>query len=138
MARKITANVLTLIVALGIIYIGVSYLLTPETLGSSFGFPHWPTGEAADILTIKGGRDIVMGLIPLALFLTGQRRALGWVLLVETAAPIADGTLVLLHDGNLATAFGVHYATAALVIVAGVLQLQVARKEALQETLQAA
>jgi hypothetical protein len=36
--------------------------------------------------------------------------------------------LILVHDGSAAAAFGIHYATAVLVIAAGLLQLQVARR----------
>jgi hypothetical protein len=128
MARKITANVLTFIVALGIIYVGVSYLFAPEATAAGFGFATWPQGEAAEMLSVKGARDIATGIIPLTLLALGQRRALGWVLLCEALIPIGDGTLILVHGGNPAAAFGVHYATAALVIAAGVLQLQVARR----------
>lgn len=128
MVRRITANVLTFIVALGIIYVGVSYLFTPAATAPSFGFTVWPTGTEAEFLSVKGMRDIVSGVIPLTLLALGQRRALGWVLLCEALIPLADGTLILVHGGSPAAAFGIHYATAAVVIVAGILQLQVARR----------
>ncbi|WP_205325530.1 DUF4267 domain-containing protein [Glycomyces sp. YM15] len=57
-----------------------------------------------------------------------HRRALGRVLLCEALIPLADGTLILVHGGSAAAAFGIHYATAALVVAAGILQLQVARR----------
>lgn len=128
MARRITANVLTFIVALGIMYVGASYLVAPAATAAGFGFSVWPTGTEADFLTVKGVRDVVTGIIPLALLALRQRLALGWVLLCEALIPLGDGTLILLHGGNPAAAFGIHYATAALVIVAGVLQIQVARR----------
>lgn len=128
MARRITANVLTFIVALGIMYVGVSYLVAPAATAAGFGFSVWPNGTEADFLTVKGVRDVVTGIIPLALLALRQRLALGWVLLCEALIPLGDGTLILLHGGNPAAAFGIHYATAALVIVAGVLQIQVARR----------
>ena len=128
MARRITANILTFIVAFGIMYVGVSYMLAPAATASDFGFHTPPTGAAADMLTVKGVRDFMTGVIPLTLLALGQRRALGWVLLCEALIPIGDGSMILLHGGSVATAFAVHYATAALVIVAGILQLQVARR----------
>jgi uncharacterized membrane protein HdeD (DUF308 family) len=127
MARRITADVLTFIVSLGIMYVGVSYIVAPAATASGFGFSVWPTGAEADILSVKGMRDIVTGIVPLVLLALGQRRALGWVLLCEALVPLADGTLILVHDGSAAAAFGIHYATAALVVAAGILQLQVAR-----------
>jgi hypothetical protein len=128
MARRITANVLTFIVALGIMYIGVSYMAAPAATAAGFGFAVWPTGTEAEMLTVKGVRDFVTGVIPLALLALRQRRALGWVLLCEALIPLGDGTMILIHGGSPAAAFGIHYATAALVIVAGILQLQVARR----------
>lgn len=129
MALRITANVLTFIVALGIMYIGASYLFAPASSAAGFGFAAWPEGAAADILSVKGVRDLVSGIVPLTLLALGQRRALGWVLLCEFLIPLGDGTLILVHGGSAAAAFGIHYATAVLVIVAGLLQLQVARRD---------
>lgn len=128
MARRVIANILTFIVALGIMYVGVSYMFAPAATASDFGFNTPPTGAEAEILTVKGVRDFMTGVIPLTLLALGQRRALGWVLLCEALIPIGDGSMILLHGGNAVTAFSVHYATAALVIVAGILQLQVARR----------
>jgi len=128
MARRVIANILTFIVALGIMYVGVSYMFAPAATASDFGFNTPPTGAEAEILTVKGVRDFMTGVIPLTLLALGQRRALGWVLLCEALIPIGDGSMILLHSGNAVTAFSVHYATAALVIAAGILQLQVARR----------
>ncbi|BAJ27482.1 MULTISPECIES: DUF4267 domain-containing protein [Kitasatospora] len=117
------ATVFTVLVALGIGYVGVSYLFAPEQTASGFGMPVWPRGEAADFLTVKGVRDVVSGLVPLALLLTGHRRALGWALLAESVTPFGDATTILLHHGSTATAFGVHAATAVFVVVTAALLL---------------
>ncbi|MFE1317496.1 DUF4267 domain-containing protein [Kitasatospora phosalacinea] len=117
------ATVFTVLVALGIGYVGVSYLFAPESTATGFGMPVWPQGEAADFLTVKGIRDIVSGLVPLALLLTGHRRALGWALLAESLTAFGDGTTILLHHGSTATALGVHYATAVFVVATAVLLL---------------
>ncbi|WP_051732879.1 DUF4267 domain-containing protein [Kitasatospora phosalacinea] len=117
------ATAFTVLVALGIGYVGVSYLLAPESTASGFGMPVWPQGEAADFLIVKGFRDIVSGLVPLALLLTGHRRALGWALLAESVTPFGDAATILTHHGSTATAFGVHFATAALVVVTAALLL---------------
>ncbi|MCD0446918.1 DUF4267 domain-containing protein [Glycomyces sp. A-F 0318] len=126
MARRITADVLTFIVALGIIYIGASFLLDPAGQAAGFGFDASPTGEEAQFLTVKGVRDIVSGVLPLTLLALGQRRALGWALLCEALIPLGDGTLILVNGGSVAIALSVHYATMVLVVVAGLLQLKVA------------
>lgn len=41
---------------------------------------------------------------------------LGWLLLAATLIPAADSVIVLAHHGSKATAYGVHGATAALML----------------------
>ncbi len=53
--------------------------------------------------------------------MTGHRRALGWVLLMEALAAYGDMTNVLAHHGSVATALGVHCLTATLMVANGLL-----------------
>lgn len=128
MVLRYTANALTFVLFLGIIYIGASYLIAPETSASGFGLPSWPDGEAAAFLNIKGVRDITFGVVPMTLFALGQRRALGWVLLVTALVPLGDGAVILAWGGSTAAAFGIHFATAAACVATGLLHLRVARR----------
>lgn len=123
MFRKHLASTLTVLLAVGIGYVGFSYLFAPVATAPSFGLPDWPEGDAADFLATKGIRDLVSGLIPLTLLLTGQRRALGWVLAVETIVPATDMLLVLTSGGSVVTALAVHGLTAVAVLATGVLLL---------------
>ncbi|RKE18253.1 DUF4267 domain-containing protein [Streptomyces sp. TLI_171] len=111
------------LISLFIIYVGTSFLVAPESTAAGFGFTEWPHGGAAGFLRIKGNRDVVMGLAPLALLLTGHRRALGWVLLAESFAAFADCFTVLANHGSVVTAFAVHFATALFVVATAVLLL---------------
>jgi hypothetical protein len=129
MARRITADVLTVLGVLFIFSFGLQFLFTPAEVAPTFGFAHWPTGEAADFLSVKGVRDLGLGVSMAVLLAIRERRALGWFLLCTALIPIGDGSLILIHGGSAATAFSVHYATAAGVIVTGLLQLQVARRQ---------
>ncbi|MFE2726401.1 DUF4267 domain-containing protein [Kitasatospora sp. NPDC059327] len=122
-ARRRIATVLTVLIALGIGYVGVSYLFAPESTVSGFGLPEWPHGEAAAFFSIKGIRDLVTGIAPLVLLATGQRRALGWLLLVEALIPLDDAVTVLTHHGSTAAALGIHGATAVLVAATAALLL---------------
>ncbi|MGF0316748.1 DUF4267 domain-containing protein [Nocardia fluminea] len=45
-----------------------------------------------------------MALVLGILLATGHRRALGWVLLVESLAAYGDMTAVLAHSGSVSTA----------------------------------
>jgi uncharacterized protein DUF4267 len=130
MSLKTVTTALTTLGVLFILYIGVSYVLTPETIAPGFGLPGWPSGDGDGFLILKGIRDIVSGLVLSVLLLTGHRRALGWVLLVEALTPFGDMTNVLAHDGSATVAFGVHGLTATLIVVTGLLILHETRKVA--------
>ena len=123
MFRKRLATTLTVLLAVGIGYVGVSYLFLPEATAPQFGMAVWPEGDAAQFLVTKGARDLASGLVPLALLLSGQRRALGWVLTLWTVVPLADAILILSTGGSTATALGVHGLTAAALLVTGTLLL---------------
>ncbi|MFI6774921.1 DUF4267 domain-containing protein [Nocardia sp. NPDC050412] len=118
------ATALSLIGAAFILYIGISYLVTPETIANGFGLPQWPTGDAVAFMNLKGVRDTVSGLIILVLLATKQRYALGIVTLVIALIPTGDMLTVLSWGGSAAAAFGIHGLTAALVAVTGVLLIR--------------
>lgn len=77
---------------------------------------------------MKGTRELAMGLVIGILLVTGHRRALGWVLLMEAVAPFGDMINVLAHHGSLAAAFGIHGLTSALIAITGLLTLRETRK----------
>ncbi|WP_405364926.1 DUF4267 domain-containing protein [Kitasatospora sp. NBC_00039] len=122
-ARERTATVLAVLLALGIGYVGVSYLFAPETTVTGFGLPEWPHGGAAAFFDVKGIRDLASGIALLALLATGHRRALGMLLLVDALVPLCDALNVLSHHGPAAAAYGIHGATAVLVALTGALFL---------------
>nr|WP_281367845.1 DUF4267 domain-containing protein [Nonomuraea typhae] len=90
-----------------------------------FGLPAWPSPEAAGFLNVKGIRDLATGLVPLALLLTGQRRALGWSQVIISLIPFGDAAIILARGGSTATALGVHALTAVVVLLTGILQLRI-------------
>jgi hypothetical protein len=127
--NKINTTLVTLLV-LFILWFGTEYILSPQTTAPTFGLPNWPTGDGADFLITKGVRDVVLGLVLGILLVTGHRRALGWVLLVEALAAYGDMTTVLTHHGSVTTALGVHGLTATLMVVSGLLMMRETRKVA--------
>ncbi|MVU82031.1 DUF4267 domain-containing protein [Nocardia sp. ET3-3] len=108
-------------------YIGVRYLSDPQAMAPTFGFRAYPTGEAADFLSVKGGRDVAAGLLIVALLATRQRYALGIAMLVQSVIPANDMLSILRHHGSTTTAFGVHGLTAALVAFTGLLLIREGR-----------
>ncbi|MFB7722741.1 DUF4267 domain-containing protein [Nocardia sp. NPDC056100] len=125
------ATTLSVIGAAFILYIGISYLITPQTIATGFGLPEWPHGDATAFMNLKGVRDTASGILILALLAAGQRYALGITLLVVSLIPLGDMTTVLSYHGSKAAAFGIHGFTAALVILTGALLLREPRTPAL-------
>ncbi|MDL4776655.1 DUF4267 domain-containing protein [Actinomadura xylanilytica] len=120
-------NVNTVLATAGVLftlYLGVSFILTPETSAPGFGLPSWPAGDGGGFLIVKGSREIAMGLAMGILLVSGHRRALGWVLLMTAVAPFGDMITVLAHHGSVAAAFGIHGLTSALIVAAGLLILR--------------
>ena len=104
--------------AVAIIAIGVMYLLDPMAVSRSFGLPL--AGEGLNFawwLRLKGSRDVVSGLVVLALLAWGEPRILGIVLLVMALIPVGDMSVVLAAGGSTRTAFSVHGLAAAVMIL---------------------
>ena len=123
-------TVLAAVFILFILWFGTEYILSPGTTAPSYGLPSWPSGDGGGFLIIKGIRDVVLALVLGILLVTGHRRALGLVLLVEATAAYGDMTNVLAHHGSIATALGVHCLTATLMVVNGLLIMRETRKVA--------
>ena len=114
--------ILAALLALGIIVIGCFYLVSPERISGTFGLK--PPASDADTrawLRLKGTRDIVAGLVVLAMMLTGGNRLVGVALLVEAVIPLGGMSIVLGSGGRKATAFSVHGVTCAVMVVVGLL-----------------
>ncbi|MEU4504016.1 DUF4267 domain-containing protein [Streptomyces sp. NPDC024089] len=124
MSLKNVNTVLASAGALFVLYLGLSFILTPETSTPGVGLPNWPEGDGDGFLVMKGIREFSMGLVIGILLVTGHRRALGWVLLMEAVAPFGDVINVLAHHGSVAAAFGIHGLTAALIAITGLLILR--------------
>ena len=83
------------LIAVGIIVIGVTYLFNPRVATRSFGLPL--PGAGANVvwwLRLKGVRDVVSGLVVMAVMVWGEPRLVGIVLLVEALIPIGDMSMI--------------------------------------------
>lgn len=110
-----------LLVAIGIIAIGILYLAKPRAAANGFGLPL--PGDGANIdwwLRLKGSRDVASGLVVLALMAWSTPRTVGIVLLIEAIIPASDMSLILAAKGSTRSAFGIHGLTAALMILAAI------------------
>ncbi|HEY2529416.1 MAG TPA: DUF4267 domain-containing protein [Xanthobacteraceae bacterium] len=123
MIIKDVAEGLSGLVGLGIIAIGVRFLLAPRIAAAgTFGYGvaiEEKIGGAGAYLSAKGVRDIVSGLVIFLLIAIAGYRVLGGAMLVMTLIPIGDAVVVLRSGG----AYGVHVATAVFMAVIGILLL---------------
>jgi hypothetical protein len=102
-----------------VIVIGLRFFLAPRAAAVGYGVP---AGEGADAyLTIKALRDSSFGILGLALLAFVGSQAAAWFMLVVALCPLGDTVIVLRHGGTKATAFGIHFATAVVVLVSSVL-----------------
>lgn len=110
---------LAVVLDLFVIFIGVRFLLAPRVAAVGYGVP---AGDgAAAYLSVKGVRDTALGLLGLALLAFVGAPAAAWFMLVAALCPLGDTLIVLRNGGTRATAFGIHFATAVVVLVSAAL-----------------
>jgi Domain of unknown function (DUF4267) len=116
--------ILSGIIALAIIVIGARFLLAPYVAAAGFGVAVTPHKGWDAYLSVKGIRDIVYGPLAAILIINHSAHPLGWFMLAAAIIPLTDGAIVLRHGGSRATAFGVHGATAVVMLITSGLLLQ--------------
>ncbi len=108
---------LAVVLNLLVLFIGLRFLFVPHAAATGSGVP---ATERA-FLTVKGLRDGSYGLLGLALLAFAGAEAAAWFMLVVALNPLGDTVVVLRNGGTRAVAFGVHFATAVVVLVNAVL-----------------
>ncbi|MEV0646359.1 DUF4267 domain-containing protein [Phytomonospora sp. NPDC050363] len=118
------ATVLAGLIGAGVILMGTGSFWAPQG-AAGFGIPDSPTEDPAfrSWLAVKGMRDIGAGLLILVVVFGGSTTLLGWTLLAATAIPVGDAVIVLRAKGPKSAAYGVHGATALVMLVISVLLL---------------
>ena len=112
------AYALSGLIGLGIIFVGTRFLLAPSTAAAGYGVPvEQETARAGAYLAAKGVRDIASGFFLFILIAFQAPHILGWIIVAATIIPIVDAIIVLTHNGSKAIAYGVHGATAAVMLV---------------------
>jgi Domain of unknown function (DUF4267) len=114
--------VLAGLTAVGIIVIGARFLIAPAVAAAGFGIAAGHDGGNTDpYLSVKGVRDIASGLIAVILLTAQMPHILGWFELAASTIPISDALIVRRHGGPKATAYGVHGATAVVLLATAAL-----------------
>lgn len=107
---------LTILVALGIIFIGIREFFYPSVAAMGFGVPLLDPRDG-DLLAIKAGRDVVSGLLAVAFLGLRNRRFLAYAIGVMTLIPVLDGLIVVRHAGwTFTPVVLVHWGTAAFML----------------------
>ena len=88
----------TLILALGIIFIGARFILQPHVGAIGYGIP-FSDGHDAVYGKIKGIRDIFSGIVLLPLLVMRMRKATAWVFTSTIVVPSADFLIILFTNG---------------------------------------
>ena len=103
-----------------ILLIGGRFLIAPHAAAAGYGVPAKPGGDPA-YLTVKGLRDGTYALVGLTLLAFAGAHAEAWFMLAVALVPLGDTLIVLRHGGTRATAFGIHFTTAVLVLISAAL-----------------
>ena len=119
-----TATVLAGLIGVGIIVMGARAFWAPQA-AAGFGIPDTPTEDRSfhAWLTVKAVRDIACGLFIFVLLAGAAPHLLGWFMLVATGIPIGDAVIVLRSNGPRAAVYGIHGATAVVLLTISLLLL---------------
>jgi hypothetical protein len=112
------ALVVAIVGCVFILFIGARFLVAPGVAMAGFGVPQ---DSLRALTSIKGVRDITSGIVPLVVLAAAGSYAFGWVLLAAAITPIGDALVVTRNGGTVRHALSVHAATAATLVVAGLL-----------------
>lgn len=115
-----TAYGLAIVLDLFVVFIGARFLFQPVAAATGYGVPAKPNGDAA-YLEIKGLRDATSGIMGLALLAFAGATAGAWFMVAVALVPLGDTLIVLRHGGTKAVAFGIHFATAVVVLISAAL-----------------
>lgn len=116
----VVAYGLAIVIDLFIVYIGARFLLRPEAAAAGYGVPA-RVADAGAYLSVKGVRDITFGIVGLGLLAFAGAQAEAWFMLFVAVAPFGDAVIVLRNGGSRAVAFGIHFATAVVVLISAAL-----------------
>ncbi|MFG2124155.1 DUF4267 domain-containing protein [Streptomyces sp. NPDC048710] len=113
----VTAYTLAVVLDLFCVFLGYRFLFQPASAAAGYGVPARPDGDAGAYLSIKGFRDGTFGVVGLALLAFVGAQAEAWFMVCVALVPFSDTLIVLRNGGTKAVAFGIHFATAVVVLI---------------------
>lgn len=110
-----------LLLASGIIFIGVRFIIYPKIGALGYGIPFENIHDEA-YGRIKGIRDTFSGLVLLPLLWMRMRKAVAWVFTATIIVPVGDFLAVLSYNGSSdVTHLLIHGITATIMVITSVL-----------------
>jgi len=110
----------TLFLALGIIFVGVRFIVAPSAGAEGFGIS-LADGHDLAYGRIKGIRDIFSGMVLLPLLWMRMRSVAAWVFTTAIIVPLTDGVIVLVNNGaSDVPHLLIHWGTAFVMMVTSV------------------
>ena len=100
--------------AVGIIFIGARFLLAPSTAAAGFGIAAWRDGGSSPVCQGRPRHRLGTDRRHPARCQNATRP--GWSELAASTIPIGDAIIALRSHGPKATAYGVHGATAGVLL----------------------
>jgi Domain of unknown function (DUF4267) len=104
-------------IALTIVLIGAYFFIAPYAAAEGFGVAVVRDARWDAYLSVKAIRDIGAGIFTAILILNRSGQLLGFFMLAATIISLTDALIVLKHGGTKATAFGIHGATAVIILI---------------------
>ncbi|ANP49643.1 hypothetical protein J2Z21_004874 [Streptomyces griseochromogenes] len=117
----VTAYTLAVVLDLFCVFLGYRFLFQPASAAAGYGVPARPDGDAGAYLTVKGLKDGTFGVLGLVLLAFAGARAEALFMLCVALVPLGDTLIVLRNGGTKAVAFGIHFATAIVVLIGAAL-----------------
>ncbi|MBU3063588.1 DUF4267 domain-containing protein [Nocardia sp. NEAU-G5] len=116
--QNIIGSALAALIGVAVFVMGARFITNPVSM-AGFGIPNPPVHDTGFLywLRVKGIRDAAPGLIIFLMLAAGTPTLLGGVVLALACIPIADALIVLRSGGPKAVAYGVHAATAAVMVI---------------------
>ncbi len=117
-------SIISGVIGIAIILIGARFLVAPKVAAAGYGVPVEPLGARTPLggpypwLYVKGVRDIASGIFIFILLTNRAPHLLSAFMAAASLIPIGDAAIVLRSGGTRAAAFGIHGATAAVMLVA--------------------
>nr|WP_239523423.1 DUF4267 domain-containing protein [Geodermatophilus normandii] len=111
-------------IGVGIVFIGARAFWAPQA-AVGFGIPDTSTEDRnfQAWLSVKAVRDVALGVFIFILLMAATPQVLGWFMLAATGIPAGDALIVWRSNGPGSAVYGIHGATAVVMLAISVLLL---------------